>query len=33
MVEAASCEKPVQVFIDAFGKGIDSRVTNYTFNP
>jgi hypothetical protein len=32
MVEAASCLKPVQVFRDAFGKGIGSGVTDDTFN-
>jgi hypothetical protein len=33
MVEADSCEKPVQVFRDDFVKGIDCRITNETFNP
>jgi hypothetical protein len=33
MVEAASCEKPVQVSRDAFVKVIDSRVTDDPFNP
>jgi hypothetical protein len=33
MVEADSCEKSVQVCRDAFGKLIDSRITNDTLNP